>query len=83
MSFEASNQVQNEGLPNDLVERIKKTEFFKPVWADLDGMMKPELYIGRSAQLVDKFCGPGGKLTKKLEPYQAAIEAAKAAELSV
>ncbi|KAH8175583.1 lyase domain-containing protein [Sarocladium implicatum] len=83
LSFEASNQVQNEGLPNDLVERIKKTEFFKPVWADLDGMMKPELYIGRSAQLVDKFCGPGGKLTKKLEPYQAAIDAAKAAELNV
>ncbi|RBR03690.1 uncharacterized protein FIESC28_11728 [Fusarium coffeatum] len=66
-----------------MVERIKNTEFFKPIWGDLDEMMKPELYIGRSAQLVDKFCGPGGKLEKKLQPYQAAIQKAKAAELNV
>lgn len=66
-----------------MVERIKKTDFFKPIWADLDDMMKPELYIGRSAQLVDKFCGPGGKLEKKLQPYQEVIQKAKAAELSV
>jgi adenylosuccinate lyase len=46
-------------------------------------MMKPELYIGRSAQLVDKFCGPGGKLEKKLAPYQSSIQKAKAAELNV
>ncbi|KAF5720977.1 adenylosuccinate lyase [Fusarium mundagurra] len=83
LSFEASHQVQSLGKSNDLVERIKKTEFFKPIWADLDGMMKPELYIGRSAQLVDKFCGPGGKLEKKLAPYQDSIQKAKAAELNV
>ena len=72
-----------EGKSNDLVERIKKTEFFKPIWADLDSMMDPKLYIGRSAQIVDKFCGAGGKLAKKLEPYQTAIKGAKAAELNV
>lgn len=83
LSFEASHQVQAEGRPNDLVERIKKTEFFKPIWADLDGMMRPELYIGRSPQIVDKFCGPGGRLEKKLAPYLAAIKGAKSAELSV
>ena len=46
-------------------------------------MMRPELYVGRSAQIVDRFCGPGGKLEKKLERYQAAIKGAKAAELKV
>jgi adenylosuccinate lyase len=46
-------------------------------------MMKPELYVGRSAQIVDKFCGPGGKLEKRLKPYQEAIRGSKAAELSV
>lgn len=75
--------MQFEGRPNDLVERIKKTEFFRPIWPDLDNMMKPELYVGRSAQIVDKFCGPGGKLEKKLEPYQAAIKGAKVVELTV
>ena len=80
---EASHQVQDEGQPNDLVERIRNTEFFRPIWPDLDNMMRPELYVGRSSQIVDKFCGPGGKLEKKLEPYQAAIEGAKPAELNV
>lgn len=83
LSFEASHQVQNEGRPNDLVERIRSTEFFRPIWPDLDNMMRPELYVGRSAQIVDKFCGPGGKLEKRLEPYQAAIKGVKAAELNV
>lgn len=46
-------------------------------------MMRPELYVGRSAQIVDKFCEPGGQLEKKLEPYRAAIKGSKAAELSV
>jgi len=46
-------------------------------------MVRPELYVGRSAQIVDRFCGPGGKLEKKLEPYQAAIKGVKAAELNV
>jgi adenylosuccinate lyase len=72
-----------EGKPNELVKLIKNSEFFKPIHADLDGMLRPELYIGRSPQLVDKFCGPHGKLTKALEPYQAAIQATKAAELHV
>ncbi|KAK5992027.1 Adenylosuccinate lyase [Cladobotryum mycophilum] len=83
LSFEASHQVQNEGQPNDLVERIRNTEFFRPIWPDLDNMIKPELYVGRSAQIVDKFCGPGGKLEKKLAPYQAAIKGTRAAELNV
>ncbi|RGP80521.1 adenylosuccinate lyase [Fusarium longipes] len=83
LSFEASHQVQSLGKPNDMVERIKNTEFFKPIWGDLDSMMDPKLYIGRSAQLVDKFCGPGGKLDKKLQPYKEVIQKAKAAELNV
>ncbi|KAF2666907.1 Adenylosuccinate lyase [Microthyrium microscopicum] len=83
LSFEASLRVKGDGLPNNLVDRIRDTEFFKPIWADLDEMLKPELYTGRSSQIVDKFCGPGGKLEQKLAPYQASIKAAKAAHLSV
>lgn len=50
-----------------LVERIRNTEFFRPICPDLYNVMSPELYVGRSASIVDKFCGPGGKLEKRLE----------------
>lgn len=32
-----------QGKPNDLVARIKGTEFFKPIWVELDSMLRPEL----------------------------------------
>ncbi|GAB0146542.1 hypothetical protein EsHS_00006937 [Epichloe bromicola] len=31
----ASNSVENEGKLNDLVERIKSNEFFKPIWGSI------------------------------------------------
>ena len=43
LSHEASSVVKNEGKPNDLVERIRSNEFFKPIWGELDGMLKAEL----------------------------------------
>lgn len=35
--------MENEGKLNDLVERIKSNEFFKPIWGELYGMLKAEL----------------------------------------
>jgi adenylosuccinate lyase len=83
LSHEAGEQVKNEGKSNDLVDRIRKTEFFKPIWADLDGMLNAKLYTGRSAEIVESFCGGGGVLEKKLETYKGYIEKAGVSELSV
>jgi adenylosuccinate lyase len=47
LSHQAGSVVKNEGRPNDLVSRIKSTAFFRPIWSELDEMMKAELYIGR------------------------------------
>lgn len=43
LSHEAGSVVKNEGKPNDLVERIRSNAFFKPIWGELDGMLKAEL----------------------------------------
>lgn len=83
LSHQAGSAVKNEGKQNDLVARIRATEFFKPIWNDLDDMLDSKLYIGRSIEIVERFCGAGGVLDKKLQPYIAQIEGAKAAELSV
>ncbi|KAH7083458.1 L-Aspartase-like protein [Paraphoma chrysanthemicola] len=83
LSHQAGSQVKDEGKSNDLVDRIRKTEYFKPIWAELDGMLDAGLYTGRSAEIVDKFCGEGGVLSKKLEAYKGYIAKAGVSELNV
>jgi adenylosuccinate lyase len=83
LSHQAGSNVKNEGKNNDLVDRIRNTPFFKPIWGDLDAMLDAKLYTGRSAEIVDKFCGKGGVLEQSLAPYQSYIEKAGVAELNV
>ncbi|KAJ9133200.1 Adenylosuccinate lyase [Coniochaeta hoffmannii] len=83
LSQEAASVVKHEGKPNDMVSRIQRDEFFKPIWGDLDGMLKAELYTGRSAEIVDKYCGPGGPVEKVLAPYTSYIKGTSTAELNV
>jgi len=80
LSHEAGAQVKNEGKPNDLVERIRQTPFFKPIYPDLEQMLDARLYTGRSAQIVDQFAKV---LETRLAPYQAYIDKAGVAELNV
>ncbi|KAF3924407.1 hypothetical protein AA313_de0206008 [Arthrobotrys entomopaga] len=83
LSHQASAVVKNQGKPNDLVSRIKATEFFKPIWGELDDLLKAELYTGRSADIVERFCGQDGVLEQKIKPYMAYIEKSATAELMV
>ncbi|KAI8952304.1 L-Aspartase-like protein [Xylaria longipes] len=83
LSHQAGAVVKNEGKPNDLVSRIKSTEFFKPIWGELDDMLDPKLYTGRSVDIVEKYCGAGGPVELKLVPYIKYITETNTAELSV
>lgn len=83
LSQEAGYAVKSEGKPNDLVSRIKANDFFQPIWGSIDDMMRPELYIGRSVTIVERYCGPGGAVEKTIRPYKAIFEKAATTELSV
>lgn len=83
LSHQAGYEVKNEGRANDLVSRIKATEFFKPIWGQIDDMLRPELYIGRSVDIVERYCGPGGVAEKKIQAYKAIFEKAATTELNV
>ncbi|KAK1963939.1 Adenylosuccinate lyase [Colletotrichum sublineola] len=83
LSHQAGAVVKSEGKPNDLVSRIRNTEFFKPIWGELDHMLNAELYIGRSVEIVERYCGPGGEVEKKLAPYMEHIKGASTAQLNV
>ncbi|KAL8685259.1 MAG: hypothetical protein Q9224_005890 [Gallowayella concinna] len=83
LSHEAAREVKREGKSNDLVERIKGEEFFSPIWGEIEEMLRPEMYIGRSVEIVERFCGGGGVLEEKIEKYRGAIEKSVTAELEV
>ena len=55
LSHEASAKVKLEGKDNDLIERISKDEFFKSIWGELEELLRPETFIGRAPEQVEKF----------------------------
>ncbi|KAL8852593.1 MAG: hypothetical protein Q9221_002589 [Calogaya cf. arnoldii] len=83
LSRQTVEEMKTKGIKNDLIERIKGDEFFKPIWEDLDGMLDPKLFIGRSAEIVEKYCGNNGPLTRKLEKYKDYIDSTATATLAV
>lgn len=48
-------QVKQEGKENDLVERIRQSDYFAPIHEDLDKLLDPSTFIGRAPQQVSLF----------------------------
>lgn len=55
LSHQASAVVKQEGGDNDLIQRVKNTEYFKPIWAELDTLLDPSTFVGRAPQQTEKF----------------------------
>ena len=81
LSHEAGAVVKQEGKPNDLLERIGRREFFKPIMPELAALIDPSTFTGRSAQLVEKLVAT--KVTMSLEKYKYALEGLQNTELKV
>lgn len=54
-SMAAANRVKNEGLDNDLIERISYDSAFNMNKNELKNVLDPKLYIGRSVEQVEEF----------------------------
>ena len=54
-SMEAGKKVKEEGLENDLCERILADPMFMITKEEMDAIMAPEKFTGRSAQQVEEF----------------------------
>ncbi|CAB4417874.1 unnamed protein product [Rhizophagus irregularis] len=81
LSHEAAKQVKQEGKENDLIDRIKKTEYFKPIYDELDYLMRPTTFIGRAPQQVDKFLKD--YVEPALKPYSEKLQVIKEAVIKV
>ena len=83
LSHQAAFAVKMEGKDNDLIDRVRTTEFFRPIWGQLDSLLDAKSFYGRAPQQVDKFTGPGGEVEVALEKYGDAVREGGSVELKV
>lgn len=55
LSQEAGRNVKEHGSSNDLLDRIRSDEYFAPIHSQMNDLMSPSNYIGRSPQQVELF----------------------------
>ena len=75
LSHQAAAVVKEQGGDNDLIERVKANEFFKPIWNELDQLLDPSTFVGRAPQQTEKFVGKDVK--NALQPFQKYINDAE------
>ncbi|KAI9803580.1 MAG: adenylosuccinase ade13 [Sarcosagium campestre] len=83
LSHQAGDVVKKEGRDNDLMERIRKDDFFAPVSDELDRLLDPTSFVGRAPQQVEAFVGAGGDVQSAIKRYQEDIKSSETVELTV
>lgn len=81
LSHQAAARVKQEGLDNDLIERIRAADFFAPIRGQIDALLDPKTHIGRAPEQVVKFTAE--EVDPLLERYAAEIQAGGVADLKV
>ncbi|KAK0059860.1 adenylosuccinate lyase [Biomphalaria pfeifferi] len=55
LAIQSASIMKHEGLPCDLIDRIKKDDYFKPILSKLDSCVNPTTFIGMSSSQVETF----------------------------
>ena len=72
-SLAAGKRIKEEGLPNDLLERIAGDSAFGVTLPELQAVMDPSRYVGRAPELTERF------LQEEVDPILAANKKALSA----
>jgi adenylosuccinate lyase len=71
LSVAAAKVVKAEGGENDLLDRIRADEYFKPIWGELEALTDETTFTGRAAEQVTKFVG--GEVKSVLDVWRERI----------
>lgn len=55
LSHEAASEVKEKGRDNDLMDRIKRAEYFQPIREQIESLVKAEIFVGRAPNQVLQF----------------------------
>ncbi|GIY22847.1 adenylosuccinate lyase [Caerostris darwini] len=72
LSHQAAEVVKMQGGDNDLVERIRDSPYFAPIYDQLDSLLNPSTFIGRAPEQVTEFLEE--EVYPLLEPYKDQLE---------
>ena len=81
LSHEAASVVKQHGGDNDLMERVRKDQFFSSVVDDLPKLLDASTFIGRAPEQVRKFLE--SEVHPQLEKYSTHLSNGYTAEISV
>lgn len=81
LSHQAADNVKRLGKDNDLINRIRASTFFAPIQGELDSLLDPSTFIGRSPQQVEKFTST--EVKDAIRPYEKDLEKMETATLHV
>lgn len=81
LSQEAGRVVKQEGGDNDLMDRIRKSDYFKPIHSQLDSLLDPGTFTGRAPRQVTKFIEM--EVTPSLQKYMDKLKEGGKVELQV
>jgi adenylosuccinate lyase len=83
LSHQAGAEVKQHGRDNDLIDRIRNTEFFKPILGELNGLLNPETFTGRAPEQVEAFYEREVSVALKTYVDAGSLKLSEAAELKV
>ncbi|KAL9576259.1 MAG: hypothetical protein Q9212_007249 [Teloschistes hypoglaucus] len=81
LSHEAAEQVKMHGKDNDLIERVKKDDFFAPIHNNIEHLLEPSSFVGRAPQQVEKFVGNDGEVQMALSKYRKVLASLERSEI--
>lgn len=81
LSHQAADNVKKHGKNNDLLDRVRGSEFFTPILDELDGLLDPSTFVGRAPQQVERFLST--EVQDALKPYEVHIASAGTSALHV
>ena len=68
LSHQAALVVKQQGLDNDLIDRIKNDSYFAPIHGSLDELLDAKTFTGRAASQVSQFIAE--EVKPALKAYQ-------------
>jgi len=71
LSVAAARVVKEEGGDNDLLDRIRADDYFRPIWGQLEVLTDERTFTGRAAEQVEKFVERD--VRSALEPWKDRI----------
>ena len=73
--------MKKHGQNNDLLDRVRRSQFFTPILDELDALLDPSTFVGRAPQQVEKFLST--EVKNALKPYETHIANAGTSALHV